>query len=61
MPVRISKILLVANAAPFSSLVDFNNLVDYQSNYLYVMHLMSMDTTGNEVQVQWRSFHQLWV
>ena len=55
MPVRISKTLLVACAAIFSTLVVFNNLVDYQSNYQYVMHVMSMDTTGNISQAQWRS------
>lgn len=57
IPVRLSKVLLVGCAALFSTLVVFNNLVDYQSNYLYVMHVMSMDTTGNITQAQWRSFH----
>ena len=55
MPARISKVLLVAVAALFGSLVVFNNLVDYQSNYQYVMHVMSMDTTGNVAQAEWRA------
>lgn len=61
VPVRISKIALVASAAFFSSLVVFNNFVDYQSNFLYVMHVMSMDTTGNEVQAQWRALPFPWL
>ncbi|MGY0218426.1 DUF2165 family protein [Endozoicomonadaceae bacterium StTr2] len=56
--VRLSKTVLVAGAAFFSTLVVFNNLVDYQSNYLYVMHVMTMDTTGNAIQAEWRAIHE---
>ena len=61
MPFRISKILMVASAALFSSLVVFNNIVDYQSNYQYVAHVMSMDTTGNASQAQWRALPYPWL
>ncbi|WP_257280724.1 DUF2165 family protein [Endozoicomonas sp. ISHI1] len=55
--VKLSKIVLVAAVALFSLLVVFNNLVDYQSNYLYVQHVMTMDTTGNTAQAEWRAVH----
>ncbi|MCL6271934.1 DUF2165 domain-containing protein [Sansalvadorimonas sp. 2012CJ34-2] len=55
---QISKIFLVACAALFSSLVVFNNLTDYQTNFEYVRHVMTMDTTGNAVQSEWRAVHQ---
>ncbi|WP_062261058.1 DUF2165 family protein [Endozoicomonas arenosclerae] len=61
MTLRLCKILLVSAAALFSSLVVFNNLVDYQSNYLYVMHVMSMDTTGYGEQASWRAIHNPWL
>ncbi|MGI9281815.1 MAG: DUF2165 family protein [Endozoicomonas sp.] len=57
MTIKLSKTLLVIAAAFFSSLVVFNNLVDYPSNYLYVQHVLSMDTTGNGVQAGWRAVH----
>ncbi|WP_422137818.1 DUF2165 family protein [Endozoicomonas sp. ALC020] len=54
---KLSKIFLTAGVALFSTLVVFNNLMDYQSNYLYVQHVMSMDTTGNHAQAEWRAIH----
>jgi predicted small integral membrane protein len=46
---RASKILLVAGIGCLAFLVAFNNVVDYQSNFLFVRHVMTMDTvyTGN--------------
>lgn len=48
---RIAKIVMVACLAAFCLLVVFGNLTDYQSNYLFVKHVMSMDTTypGNKL------------
>ncbi|KEQ18012.1 DUF2165 family protein [Endozoicomonas numazuensis] len=59
--IKLSKTLLVAAAALFSTLVVFNNLVDYQSNYLYVQHVLTMDTTGNLTQADWRAVHDPWI
>ena len=36
---------MVASCALFALLVAFNNLVDYGSNYEFVRHTLSMDTT----------------
>ena len=43
--IRCVKTVMVASAALFALLVTFNNLVDYGSNYEFVRHTLSMDTT----------------
>jgi predicted small integral membrane protein len=43
--IRYVKTMMVASAALFALLVTFNNLVDYDSNYQFVRHALSMDTT----------------
>ncbi|HTB40917.1 MAG TPA: DUF2165 domain-containing protein [Reyranella sp.] len=42
---RLVKTSMVASIALFSLLVAFDNLVDYDSNYEFVRHTLSMDTT----------------
>ncbi len=48
---RLVKIAMVASAALFALLVAFDNLVDYPTNYAFVGHTLSMDTTfpGNRL------------
>jgi predicted small integral membrane protein len=43
--VRLAKIVMVAALAAFAFIVTFDNLVDYGSNYEFVRHVLSMDTT----------------
>jgi predicted small integral membrane protein len=43
--VRLSKIALVAAAGLFCLLVGYNNIVDYGSNFMFVQHVLTMDTT----------------
>jgi predicted small integral membrane protein len=50
--VRLSKIALVVAAGVFCMLVGYNNIVDYQSNFLFVQHVLSMDTTFPENAVR---------
>ncbi len=45
MATRLVKIVMVASTALFALLVTLNNLVDYESNYQFVRHTLSMDTT----------------
>src|SRR5579872_545989 len=45
MIVRIAKVLLVGALAAYAFIVAFNNIVDYGSNYEFVRHVLSMDTT----------------
>lgn len=42
--IRTSKILMVAGIGCLSLMVAANNILDYQSNLLFVQHVMSMDT-----------------
>lgn len=55
MYTRFSKVLLVWTVALFVSLVVFNNLTDYDSNYAFVAHVLKMDTTFPNNQAMWRA------
>jgi predicted small integral membrane protein len=55
MTLRTVKILLVFGVAILHSLVVFNNLTDYGSNYQYVRHVMMMDTTFPGNRGLWRA------
>ena len=69
MTLRIVKCLLVFAVAIFYSLVVFNNITDYDSNYQFVRHVMMMDSTfpGNRGMwrainaPQWHTFFYLWI
>src|SRR4029078_10475763 len=65
---RYSKIAVSLALAAFCLLVAFDNLTDYGTNYLFVQHVMSMDTTfpGNALMyrsitspVLWQIFYAL--
>jgi predicted small integral membrane protein len=43
--IRLVKVALVASMALFALLVAYDNVVDYGSNYAFVRHTLSMDTT----------------
>jgi predicted small integral membrane protein len=55
MPFRLCKIALAANSVLFLALVVFNNTTDYSSNYHFVQHVMSMDTTFPGNAGMWRA------
>ena len=52
LAVRLVKTSMVASIALFALLVAFDNVVDYNSNYEFVRHTLSMDTTfpGNALR-----------
>jgi predicted small integral membrane protein len=52
---RTAKLLLLAGVAFFYSLVVFNNLTDFNSNYQLVRHVLMMDTTFPGNQGMWRA------
>jgi predicted small integral membrane protein len=61
MTLRTVKILLVFGVAFFYTLVVFNNLTDYESNYYFVQHTLNMDTTFPGNHGMWRAIHSpLW-
>ncbi|RUL70294.1 DUF2165 domain-containing protein [Dyella choica] len=45
MTLRLAKMLLPLVLAAFAFIVTFDNVVDYGSNFLFVRHVLSMDTT----------------
>jgi predicted small integral membrane protein len=61
MILRIAKMLLVLAVALFYSIVVFNNLTDYNSNYLFVYHVLQMDSTFPGNQGMWRAVHSTFV
>jgi len=61
MILRLAKTLLVAAVAFFYTLVVFNNLTDYGSNYAFVHHVLLMDTTFPGNHGMWRAIHPLWM
>ena len=52
---RFSKITLLAAVALFMALIAFNNITDYGSNFDFVQHVLSMDTTFPGNQLKWRA------
>lgn len=55
MITRMSKTLLLAGVALFYTFVVFNNLTDFDSNYDFVRHVLSMDTTLPGNNGLWRA------
>ncbi|MDE1993667.1 MAG: DUF2165 domain-containing protein [Rhizobiaceae bacterium] len=53
--VRLCKVALVAAVALFFALVAFGNITDYGSNWLFVQHVLSMDTTFADSDLHWRA------
>jgi predicted small integral membrane protein len=49
---RLAKIALIAALAAYALIVAYDNIVDYGSNYEFVRHVLSMDTTfaGNALK-----------
>jgi predicted small integral membrane protein len=57
MTLRTIKLLLVFGVAIFYSLVVFNNITDYGSNYEFVRHLLMMDSTFPGNRGMWRAIN----
>ena len=43
--IRLAKVAVIAVLAAFALIVAYNNVFDYNSNYQFVRHVLSMDTT----------------
>jgi predicted small integral membrane protein len=57
MITRLSKIALIAAVGLFLGIVVLNNLTDYKSNYDFVLHVLSMDSTFKGNALMWRAIH----
>lgn len=55
MITRLSKMLLLAAIALLYTLIVFNNLTDFDSNYQFVRHVLSMDSTFPGNRGMWRA------
>jgi predicted small integral membrane protein len=42
--IRLAKILVIAMLAAYALIVAYDNVFDYNSNYQFVRHVLSMDT-----------------
>lgn len=59
--IRNCKLLLLAAVAFFFTLVVFNNLTDFDSNYQFVRHVLMMDSTFPGNHGMWRAIRAPWV
>ena len=59
---RIVKAIMVGCLALFALLVTFDNLIDYDTNYAFVRHVLTMDTTfpGNALLYRRITLPALW-
>jgi predicted small integral membrane protein len=58
MPLRLAKTALVLAVAFYYTLVVFNNLTDYDSNFQFVRHVLMMDSTLPGNHGTWRALNQ---
>lgn len=58
---RLCKAALVAAMAFYFALVVFNNITDFDSNYQFVRHVLSMDSTFPGNRGMWRAIREPWV
>ena len=52
---RFAKLTMVSSLAVFAFIVTFDNLTDYTSNYAFVQHVLSMDTTFVDSALKYRA------
>ena len=52
---RLGKTLLTSTLALYFLLVAFNNIIDYDTNFKFVEHVLRMDSIPADAHVQWRA------
>ena len=60
-PLRLFQSLTVFLAGLYGLFVFAGNLMDYGSNYAFVQHVLSMDTTFEGNALMWRAITEPWV
>jgi predicted small integral membrane protein len=55
MVVRLSKIMMTGGLAVWAFLVTLGNVTDYDSNWAFVQHVLSMDSIFPESSLKWRA------
>lgn len=61
MATRYAKIVLTLALAAFATLVAFSNITDYGSNFAFVKHVLSMDTTFPGNAAMYRAITTPWL
>jgi predicted small integral membrane protein len=61
MIIRAAKVLLLAGIALNYTFVVFNNTTDFDSNYQFVSHVLTMDTTFSGNHGLWRALQAPWL
>lgn len=57
MIVRLSKIFTLASIALWLALVAFGNVTDYGSNWVFVQHVLAMDSIFPDATIHYRAIH----
>lgn len=57
MTLRLTKILLCCAASLFTLCVTCNNILDYRTNFHFVQHVLSMDTTRPDTVLRVRALN----
>jgi predicted small integral membrane protein len=60
-PLRLLQALVVFLSGLFALFVFAGNLMDYDSNFQFVKHVLSMDTTFEGNALMWRAITEPWV
>jgi len=55
LAIRVAKAALVGAVALLASLVSFGNVTDYRTNFVFVQHVLSMDTTYPFSTIRYRA------
>lgn len=59
--IRLAKSLMALSFGGFAAVVVFGNLTDYNSNFNYVSHVLSMDTTFPGNTIMYRAITAPWM
>ncbi len=58
---RLVKAISVAAIGIMAFLIAFGNITDYNTNYLFVEHVLKMDTTFNDADLHYRSINNIFI
>ena len=60
--IRLAKVTMIGSLAAYAFIIAYNNVVDYGSNYQFVRHVLSMDTTfpGNALMHRAITNESIW-
>jgi predicted small integral membrane protein len=61
LTMRVAKLVMVASLASFAFMVTLNNILDYNSNFEFVRHVLSMDTIPPANPLRYRAITAPWL